>query len=123
MGRLSDIIDARLKELKIPGSKMCDDLGMSRSTLTELRKGRAVTLKAEKAAAIAAYLGLSVEELLGKEKAPIPEGGRKAGKEELMAAFWGGDKDLSPEDMDAMWQDVENFAAFVAQKKKEEKRK
>ena len=40
-----------------------------------------------------------------------------------MAAFWGGDKDLSPEDMDAMWQDVENFAAFVAQKKKEEKRK
>lgn len=123
MGRLSDIIDARLKELKIPGSKMCDDLGMSRSTLTELRKGRAVTLKAEKAAAIAAYLGLSVEELLGKEKAPIPEGGRKVGKEELMAAFWGGDKDLSPEDMDAMWQDVENFAAFVAQKKKEEKRK
>ena len=56
MGRLSDIIDARLKELKIPGSKMCDDLGMSRSTLTELRKGRAVTLKAEKAAAIGGAL-------------------------------------------------------------------
>ena len=67
MGKLSDVIDARLKEIGIPGSKMCDDLHISRSTLTELRKGRSTTLKAEKAAAIASYLGLSVEELIGKE--------------------------------------------------------
>lgn len=74
MGKLSDVIDARLKEIGITGSKMCDDLHMSRSTLTELRKGRASTLKAEKAAAIASYLGLSVEELIGKEKTPTPLG-------------------------------------------------
>lgn len=57
-----------------------------------------------------------------EETAPAPEGGRRAGKAELMAAFWGGDQDISPEDMDAMWTDVENFAAFIAQQKKREKR-
>lgn len=73
MGKISDIIDARLHELGIKGSKMCDDLGISRSTLTELRKGRATTLKAERASAIANYLSISMEELLGepqKETAP-----------------------------------------------------
>lgn len=65
MGKVSDIIDARLHELGIKGSKMCDDLGISRSTLTELRKGRSTTLKAERAILIADYLGISVEELVG----------------------------------------------------------
>lgn len=147
MSKLSDVIDMRLKELGIKGSKMCDDLGISRSTLTELRKGRATTLKADRAAAIANYLGVTVDYLLGNvsepflfkdekgilhidddafmeiKKAPTPEGERESKKEELMAAFWGGEKDLSPEDLEAMWADVENFAAFVAEKKRREKQK
>lgn len=72
MGKVSDIIDARLLELGIKGSKMCDDLGISRSTLTELRKGRASTLKAERAVLIADYLGISVEQLLGSEQKEKP---------------------------------------------------
>lgn len=147
MSKLSDSIDKRLKELGIKGSKMCDDLGISRSTLTELRKGRATTLTADRAAAIANYLGVTVDYLLGNvsepfltknekgildidigvlvgaEKAPTPEDERESKKEELMAAFWGGEKDLSPEDLEAMWADVENFAAFVAEKKRREKQK
>ena len=74
MGKVSDIIDARLKELGIKGSKMCDDLGISRSTLTELRKGRATTLKAERAVMIANYLGVSVDYLLdGQNLNPCTE--------------------------------------------------
>lgn len=72
MGKVSEIIDARLLELGIKGSKMCDDLGISRSTLTELRKGRATTLKAERAVRIAEYLGISVERLLGNEEKENP---------------------------------------------------
>ena len=34
-----------------------------------------------------------------------------------------GEKDLTQEDLDAMWDDVERFAAFVAQKRREEKEK
>lgn len=71
MSKLSDVIDMRLKELGIKGSKMCDDLGISRSTLTELRKGRATTLKADRAAAIANYLGVTVDYLLGNVSEPF----------------------------------------------------
>lgn len=113
MGKLSDRIDSRLKELGISGSKMCDDLGMSRSTLTELRKGRATTLKAEKAAKIAAYLGLTVEELLG-EKAPTPEGERKPTDDEIKFALFGGGEDIT----DAMYDEVKRFAAFVKERDK-----
>ena len=73
MGKVSDVIDARLLELGIKGSKMCDDLGISRSTLTELRKGRASTLKAERAVLIADYLGISVSQLLGNEQKEEPQ--------------------------------------------------
>lgn len=43
-------------------------------------------------------------------------------KEDLQAAFWGGEKDLSQEELDAMWNDVERFAAFLAEKKRQEKK-
>lgn len=118
MGKLSDVIDARLKELGIPGSKMCDDLSMSRSTLTELRKGRATTLKAEKAAAIASYLGLSVEELVGKEK---PNNERIINDADIKAAFWGGEKDLAPEEVEELWQDVKDYVKFKTEQKRKGK--
>ena len=44
-----------------------------------------------------------------------------ADKSSMMAAFWGGEKDLSQEELDAMWNDVERFAAFLAEKKRQEK--
>ena len=72
MGKLSEVIDARLLELGIKGSKMCDDLGISRSTLTELRKGRATTLKLERAIAIADYLKMPVEYLIGEQQKEKP---------------------------------------------------
>lgn len=73
MATVYEMIDALCAEKGISGSKMCDDLGMSRSTLTELRKGRAKTLNLEKASKIARYFGVSVDYLLGnapKEKTP-----------------------------------------------------
>lgn len=73
MGKLSEVIDARLLELGIKGSKMCDDLGISRSTLTELRKGRATTLKLERAIAIADYLKMPVEYLIGEQQKEKPD--------------------------------------------------
>ena len=68
-------------------------------------------------------MDIDIGVLVGAEKAPTPEDERESKKEELMAAFWGGEKDLSPEDLEAMWADVENFAAFVAEKKRREKQK
>lgn len=70
-------IDFLCKSHGITGGKMCNDLGISRSTMTELRKGRVTTLKLEKAKKISDYFGVSVDYLLTgeqKEKPASPEG-------------------------------------------------
>lgn len=72
---------------------------------------------------IADYFAVSVDYLLGHNAPPSPSGSGTApvDREQIMAAFWGGDQDLTDEDKEAMWADVKNFAAFIAQKKKQEK--
>ncbi len=72
MGNISigERIDGLLRERGISGSCMSTDLGMSRSFMTELRKGRARGINADTASRIADYLGVSVDYLLGKSPTP-----------------------------------------------------
>ena len=72
MGNISigERIDGLLRERGISGSRMSTDLGMSRSFMTELRKGRARGINADTASRIADYLGVSVDYLLGKSPTP-----------------------------------------------------
>lgn len=63
MADMYERIDRLLAEKGITGAKMSCDLGMSRSFMTELRKGRAKSVKIETAQKIANYLGVSVEYL------------------------------------------------------------
>ena len=37
---------------------------------------------------------------------------------DIKAALWGGDKDLSQEDIDALWDDVRAYAEFKTQQRK-----
>ena len=67
---IGERIDGLLRERDISGSRMSADLGMSRSFMTELRKGRAKGVNAETAARIADYLGVSTDYLLGKSPTP-----------------------------------------------------
>lgn len=68
MAEMYEIIDHLLKERGISGAQMSSDLGMSRSFMTELRKGRAKGIKLETAQKIAEYFGVSVDFLSGTEK-------------------------------------------------------
>lgn len=114
-------------------------LGINRATVSKYESGQ-IEPSLSQLGEIAKALNTTVYEMVGpdwggwssidtsdafkaEKKAPTPEGERESKKEELMAAFWGGEKDLSPEDLEAMWADVENFAAFVAEKKRREKQK
>lgn len=56
------------KERGISGSRMCLDLGMSKSTMSDLKSGRKKSFTAETAHKIASYLGVSVAYLLGEEE-------------------------------------------------------
>lgn len=117
MSTIYEIIDQLCAEKGISGSKMCDDLGMSRSTLTELRKGRAKTLKLEKASKIADYFGVSVDYLLGNEpkaKTPAETGERTVSDEDIMFALFNGADDIT----DEMFEEVKRFAQFIQERER-----
>ena len=79
------------KERGISGSRMCLDLGMSKSTLSDLKSGRKKSFTAETAHKIASYLGVSVAYLLGeeenegkKEKPTVQDDGLSEAKRKLI---------------------------------------
>jgi transcriptional regulator with XRE-family HTH domain len=62
---------------KVSFSKMCVDLGLSKSLKTKLKNNPTKTINGETAQKIADYFGVSVDRVLGseqKEKSPTPEG-------------------------------------------------
>ena len=61
--RLSDLC----KNKGIKGARMCSELGISKSLMTDLKSGRKKGVNAETAQKIASYFGVSVGYLLGEE--------------------------------------------------------
>ena len=78
MSTIIETIDRLCEERGIKGSKLCDDLGISRSTLTELRKGRAKSLNIKKATLIAYYFDVPLAYLLGETTDTTPPQTQKA---------------------------------------------
>ena len=68
MGTLYERIISLCQGQGITGGKLCTDLQMSKSTLTDLKMGRQTGLSATKAQKIAAYFNVSVGYLLGEEE-------------------------------------------------------
>lgn len=121
----------RIKELrtaqfpKMSQEKLGKLIGVGRTTVTMWESGanepdNATLVK------LAEIFGVSVDYLIGgaeKDSPPDSANSDIADKGSIMAAFWGGDQDLTEEDKEAMWADVKNFAAFVAQQKRQEKQR
>ncbi len=114
-----------ISSLGIDQKSFAQMIGVRPQAITDWKNGKTVSYKRhiEK---IAEALGTTTEYLLtgeGPKKKPAPavSDSDTISEDEIKAAFWGGDKDLSQEDLDAMWKDVKRFAAFVAQQKKQEK--
>lgn len=92
-------IDELLKLHHITGAKMCLDLGMSKSFMTELRKGRAKSVKIETAQKIADYFSVSVDYLLGEESKKAPAEPKLSEDEKrILSAF----REMSPERQKAL---------------------
>ncbi len=116
MADITKKIDELLAKKGISGAKLSADLGMSRSFMTELRKGRAKSIKLETAQKIAAYLGVSVEYLMEDEDA-APVASRPVTDAELKFALFGDCAEITDADL----ADVRRYAAFVRERKKEQK--
>ena len=68
MCTLYERITELCKQKGISGSRMCLNLGLSKSTMSDMKSGRKKGLNAETAQKIASYLDVSVGYLLGEEE-------------------------------------------------------
>lgn len=72
MGTLYDRIQSLCKSKGVSGSRMCLDLGLSKSTLSDLKNGRTKGISVATAQKIAGYFGITVDELYGEEQKEKP---------------------------------------------------
>ena len=68
MGTLYERITTLCKEKGVSGSRMCLELGLSKSTLSDMKHGRTKGVSTATAQKIASYFGVTVGYLLGEEE-------------------------------------------------------
>ena len=85
-----------------PG-RLCDELGLSRGLMTDLKMGRKKGVSAETAQKIAAYFGVSVGYLLGQEGSEaVPADHNRDVLDEVDVAFYGDFKELDEAQKEAV---------------------
>jgi len=106
MTNLYETIYALCQQKGIRPGRLCDDLGLSRGLITDLKMGRKKSVNVETAQKIASYLGVSVGYLLGQEGSEPVQNSQAAGKhdilEEVDVAFYGEFKELDENDKEAV---------------------
>ena len=99
MSNLYETIEALCLKENIRPGRLCDQLGISRSLMTDLKMGRKKTVNAQTAQKIAAHFGVSVGYLLGEDREEDP-------LEQVDIAFYGEYRELTEEQKDAVRQMV-----------------
>lgn len=95
MDNLYESIEALCNQRGIRPGRLCNDLGLSRGLITDLKMGRKKSVTAETAQKIAAYFGITVGQLLGQtDSSDILN--------EVDVAFYGDYKELSEEEKKAV---------------------
>ena len=110
MENLYERIQSLCSEKSIRPGRLCDELGLSRSLITDLKMGRKKTVNAETAQKIAAFFGVSVGYLLGEEPEKVDA------LDEADIAFYGEYLELSDEQKETI-RDM--IRLMRARKKKE----
>ena len=103
MANLYESILALCQRDGIRPGRLCDELGISRGLMTDLKMGRKKGVNAETAQKIAAFFGVSVGTLLGVEGSDSVEGNPDAvNLDQIDVAFYGEFKELSEEDKETV---------------------
>ncbi len=108
MGNLYETIQTLCKEKGIRPGRLCDELGISRGLMTDLKMGRKKGLSAATAQRIAAYLGVSVSTLLGQ--------GRQDILDEVDIAFYDDFKELD----ETQKQTLRDMVRLMRQRRQEQ---
>ena len=102
MNNLYENIQSLCQTQGIRPGRLCDELGISRGLMTDLKMGRKKSVSAQTAQKIAAYFGVSVGHLLGSEGSDAVPANKKDILDEVDVAFYGDFKELDDEQKEAV---------------------
>ncbi len=94
MESLFDRIQSLCEEKGIRPGRLCNELGISRSLMTDLKMGRKKTVNAETAQKIAGFFGVSVGYLLGQDTEDLLD--------QVDVAFYGEYRELDEKDKETV---------------------
>lgn len=99
------------------------EVGVAKSTIQRYEKGTITKIKLPVLQSIASALNVNPNWLIGNTDDPDAGAGtRQISEDDIKAAFWGGERDLSQEEIDALWAETKDYIAFrTAQRKKKKK--
>lgn len=102
-------------------SRMCLDLGLSKSTMSDMKAGRTKGISTATAQKIADYFSVTIGYLLGTEteKAPTVSSERTVSDDDIKFALFGGNGEIT----DAMFDEVKRFAEMVKLREDSKKKK
>ena len=99
MDNLYQRIEALCAQKGIRPGRVCDELGLSRGLMTDLKMGRKKGVNAQTAQKIAGFFGVSVGYLLGQEEMPTESADVL---DQVDVAFYGDFKELNEEEKEAV---------------------
>lgn len=99
MDNLFTRIESLCEEKSIRPGRLCDELGLSRSLMTDLKMGRKRTVNAQTAQKIAEFFGVSVGFLLGQNQDRYAQADIL---DKVDVAFYGEYKELNEEDKETV---------------------
>ena len=111
MSGLYETILSLCQSKGIKPGRLCDELGISRGLMTDLKMGRKKSVSADTAQKIAGYLGVSVGYLLGQESVPDV-------LDEVDVAFYGAFRELDEQQKET----VRDMVRVMRRKREEQQR-
>ncbi len=122
MGNLYERIVLLCEKKEVRPGRLCDDLGLSRGLITDLKMGRKKGVNADTAQKIAGYLGVSVEYLLGSDMDDDLCNNTLSGAPDILdkvdVAFYGDFKELNEEEKET----VRDMVRLMRQRRAEKQR-
>ena len=111
MDNLYDRINALCEQQGIRPGRLCDELGLSRGLMTDLKMGRKKSVNAQTAQKIANHFGVSVGYLLGEAEPDVLD--------QVDVAIYGDYKELNDEEKETVRDMVRLMRQRRTQRQKE----
>ena len=107
------------KSMGLTQTELGDKVGVKKNAVSKWECGRVEDIPTSTIKALATLFGVPTSYLIDDEKAPTVSGERSVSDDDIKFALFRGREEIT----DAMYEEVLNFAEYVARREEEKKRK